>query len=59
MPYDQMRHFLQDETAAATLEYLVLAAMIALLWITAGKQYIAEISDAFGQIAGEISDIRL
>nr|WP_321459522.1 Flp family type IVb pilin [uncultured Cohaesibacter sp.] len=54
-----MRHFLQDETAAATLEYLVLAAMIALLWITAGKQYIAEISDAFGQIAGEISDIRL
>ncbi|WP_319413770.1 Flp family type IVb pilin [uncultured Cohaesibacter sp.] len=59
MPYDQMKQFLQDETAAVTLEYLVLAAMIALLWIAAGKQYIAEISDAFDQIAGEISDIRL
>ncbi|WP_394706586.1 Flp family type IVb pilin [uncultured Cohaesibacter sp.] len=54
-----MKQFLQDETAAVTLEYLVLAAMIALLWIAAGKQYIAEISDAFDQIAGEISDIRL
>ena len=52
-------HFLKDEQASVTMEYLALTGILGIGWITAGTEYRDQLIQAYEKVARDLSSIDL
>nr|WP_319388743.1 hypothetical protein [uncultured Cohaesibacter sp.] len=59
MPFDRLKQFIRDESASVTIEYLVLAGVLSMVWLAVGAEYQREVKRVYADLARTLRHIKI
>ncbi|WP_119307751.1 hypothetical protein [Cohaesibacter haloalkalitolerans] len=59
MSFDRLKQFIRDESASVTIEYLVLAGVLSMVWLAVGAEYQREVKRVYADLARTLRQIRI
>nr|WP_319485416.1 hypothetical protein [uncultured Cohaesibacter sp.] len=54
-----LKQFVRDDSASVTIEYLVLAGVLSMIWLAVGSEYQREVERVYADLTRKLNRIKI
>ncbi|WP_319497967.1 hypothetical protein [uncultured Cohaesibacter sp.] len=59
MSFYHLKQFVRDDSASVTIEYLVLAGVLSMIWLAVGSEYQREVERVYADLTRKLNRIKI